>query len=244
MQQDSSSHLLTVADNNKNTKTTNHLKIAMVIISIIALCGIVFGVYCAIQNSHKNERISDLEAQVDSFNDEIAVQQPETSEDDNNSSSAGQDLGLHLIGDLHTRRKYYLGTTSLEPGQDTREKEIYIIDSTKLGSQGGIKKYDLKPILDKAISDKVATLPDTLAAGTTNATPKSNCQSYKVVAGDPTNLPGTIDWTIATDWDDKLPLTLYFACMMDSGGELSLGTGLYSLDPNTNDLVQLIDTSY
>ena len=87
---------------------------------------------------------------------------------------------LHLIGDVYTKRRYYLGITDLDPSKDSREVETYLIDTTKLGSKDGVAKYNIKTILDKIADEKVASLPDTLAAGTVNARPKSSCQSFIV----------------------------------------------------------------
>ena len=229
------------------------LKIATAIASVIAVCGIGFGIYGMVQSSQKDSQISDLKVQIKDPDGKITTLETEkietTAEDGTTVTIADTEpivSGLYTVGDTSTKRKYYIGITDLDPKKDTREKDAYIIDITQLGSKDGVKQYDLKTVLDKAVSDKVASLPDTLAAGTVNATPKSSCQSYKVSVGDPAYIPGDrVDWTIAADWSNLVPLTIYMSCITNDGNsELSLGTGLYSLNPNTNELVKLIDTVY
>lgn len=249
MQQDSINDLpLTNNNADKNSKSTNTFKVVAAVASIVALFGIMFGVYCVIQICQKNDQIANLKTESSNINTEANIPEPEEREPENNNEDVDISSitveNLYLIGDIYTKRRYYLGITDLDAEQDTRGKETYIIDTNRLGSKDGIKKYDLKNILNQAESNRVASLPDILAEGTTNATPKTDCQSYKIVAGDPVDWPSPVDWTIATDWNDKLPLTIYMSCMMENGGELSLGTGLYSLDPNTNELTQLTDKFY
>lgn len=229
------------------------LKITVILTSLAAICGIGFGIYGMIQSAQKDSQISNLNIQKKDSSGKITTLETEKIEttDKNGttvtiSDTASTISGLHTVGDTSTKRKYYIGVTDLDPGKDTREKDTYIIDITQLGSKDGVKKYDLKTVLDKAVSTKVAGLPNTLAAGTVNATPKSSCQSYKVNVGDPAYIPGArTDWTVATDWSNLVPLTIYMSCIANSGNkELSLGTGLYSLNPSTNELVKLIDIVY
>ena len=250
MEQDTTT-VAPVINNNGKSSNEKKWKIATVIASIVAICGIGFGVYGMIQSLQKDSQISDLKVQVEDSNGKITTLETERIEttDENGTTITITDPtpivgGLYTVGDISTKRKYYLGITDLDPMKDIREKDTYIIDTTQLGSKDGIQQYDLKTILDKAVSDRIASLPDTLAAGTVNATPKSSCQSYKVSVGDPTYIPSNLtDWTIAADWSNLLPLTIYMSCINDRG-ELSLGTGLYSLNPSTNELIKLIETVY
>lgn len=229
------------------------LKITVILTSLAAVWGIGLGIYGMIQSAQKDSQISNLNVQKKDSSGKITTLETEKIEttDKNGttvtiSDTASTISGLHTVGDTSTKRKYYIGVTDLDPGKDTREKDTYIIDITQLGSKDGVKKYDLKTVLDKAVSTKVASLPNTLAAGTVNATPKSSCQSYKVNVGDPAYIPGArTDWTVATDWSNLVPLTIHMSCIANSGNkELSLGTGLYSLNPSTNELVKLIDIVY
>ena len=237
-------------DDNKNVKeankpkNTNVFKIISIISSVLTLCGIAFGIVCVVQLHQKNDQIASLEAKIDDVNHENPTQEPEEPEGDDETTNPDAINNLLLIGDLSTQRKYYLGTTSLDPGQDAREKDMYIIDVTQLGSADGVKKYDLKPALEQAVAHKVAGLPDMLAEGTDNATPKSDCQSYRVTVLEPNNVADGIigNWEIMTDWSDALPLGLYMACITSNGAELSLGSDLYSLVPSTNELF-LVDKS-
>lgn len=56
-----------------NQKSGNGLKIATVIASIVAVCGIGFGVYGMIQSSQKDSQISDLKVQVEDSNGKITT---------------------------------------------------------------------------------------------------------------------------------------------------------------------------
>ena len=48
-----------------------------------------------------------------------------------------------------------------------------------------------------------------------------------------------MDWTIATDWSDLLPMTVYMECVIDNS-YLSLGADLYSLNPQTGETMKLM----
>ena len=226
-------------------KSGNGLKIATAIACIAAVCGIGFGVYGMVQSTQKDSQISDLKVQVESKDGTIAELETDKMviNNDTNTITITDDAivadNLHLVGNIYTKRRYYLGITDLEPGKDSREVETYLIDTTKLGSKDGVSKYDIKTVLDKIADEKVASLPDTLAAGTVNATPKSSCQSFKVTVGDVTENPKNMDWTIATDWSDLLPMTVYMECVIDNS-YLSLGADLYSLNPQTGETMKLM----
>lgn len=205
------------------------LKPALIIVSIIALCGVAFGIYCIVNICQKDSRIAELEAQLD--------QKTETTDDGSVVNSSDTVADLYLLGDITTKRKYYLGTPDLDPSQDAREMNLYLIDSTKLNTKDGVKKYDLKPVLNQILDTKVTSLPDILGEGTVNEIPKSSCQSYKMSVGDPNNMSGMFDRTaMEVDWSNLLPFTIYAACITPDGTEFSLGTEFYSLNPDTNEL--------
>ena len=233
-------------------KSGNGLKIATVVACVVAICGIGFGVYGMIQSSQKDSQISDLKIQVESKDGTIAELETDKTVIDNdmNTITITDDAiaadNLHLIGDVSTKRRYYLGITDLDPSKDSREVEIYLIDTTKLGSKDGVSKYDIKTILDKIADEKVASLPDILAAGTVNARPKSSCQSFKVRVGDVTENPKNINWTNKIDWTSLLPMTVYMECIVNDGNTISqsLGTDMYSLNPQTGETVKLIENWY
>ena len=247
---DTGAQMTPVVDDKK--KNGNGLKITTMIACVVAVCGIGFGVYSMVQSSQKDNQISDLKVQVE--NKDGTITELETDKikmnNDTNTITITDDVivadNLHLVGDINTKRRYYLGITDLDPSKDSREVETYLIDMTKLGSKDGILKYDIKPILDKIVDDKIASLPDTLAAGTINARPKSSCQSFRVRVGDTTENPKNIDWTIATDWSSLLPITVYTECIVNDGNTISqsLGTDMYSLNPQTGETVKLIENWY
>ena len=199
------------------------LKITVILTSLAAVWGIGLGIYGMVQSAQKDSQISNLNVQKKDSSGKITALETEKIEttDKNGttvtiSDTASTISGLHTVGDTSTKRKYYIGVTDLDPGKDTREKDTYIIDITQLGSKDGVKKYDLKTVLDKAVSTKVASLPG-----------------------------AHTDWTIATDWSNLVPLTIHMSCIANNGNkELSLGTGLYSLNPSTNELIKLIDIVY
>ena len=233
-------------------KSGNGLKIATTIACVIAVCGIGFGIYGMMQSFQKDNQISDLKVQVESKDGTIAELETDKIEinNDTNTITITDDAivadNLHLIGDLYTKRRYYLGITDLDPSKDSREVETYLVDTTKLGSKDGISKYDIKAILDKIADEKVASLPDTLAAGTVNARPKSSCQSFRVRVGDVTDNPKNINWTSKIDWTSLLPITVYMECIVNDGSTISqsLGTDMYSLNPQTGETVKLIENWY
>ena len=205
-----------------------------------------------VQSLQKDNQISDLKIQVENRDGTIAELETDKIEINNDTNAititddAIVDDNLYLIGDIYTKRRYYLGITDLDPSKDSREVETYLIDMTKLGSKDGVLKYDIKTILDKIVDEKVASLPDTLAAGTVNARPKSSCQSFRVRVGDITTNPKNIDWTIVTDWSNLLPITVYTECIVNDGNTISqsLGTDMYSLNPQTGETVKLIENWY
>ncbi len=224
-------------------KSGNGLKIATTIACIVAVCGIGFGVYGMMQSSKKDNQISDLKVQVESKDGTISELEAERKITDDVILVDN----LHLLGDVYTNRRYYLGIADLDTSKDSREVETYLIDTTKLGSKDGVSKYDIKAILDKIADEKVASLPDTLAAGTTNARPKSSCQSFRVRVGDVTTWnPKNIGWTVAADWNNLIPITVYMECVVNDGSVISqsLGTDMYSLDPQTGETVKLIENWY
>ncbi len=58
-----------VINNNKQSNGVG-LKIAIVMISIVAVCGISFGAYGIVQNAQKDEIIKELQSQVDKAKNE------------------------------------------------------------------------------------------------------------------------------------------------------------------------------
>ena len=239
-----------VVDNKQ--KSGNGLKIATTIACVVAVCGIGFGVYGMIQSSQKDSQISDLKVQIENKDGTIAELETDKIEinNDTNTITITDDVivvdNLHLIGDVYTKRRYYLGIADLDPSKDSREVETYLIDTTKLGSKDGVSKYDIKAILDKIADEKVASLPDTLAAGTVNARPKSSCQSFRVRVGDVTENPKNSNWSSKIDWANLLPMTVYMECIVNDGDTISqsLGTDMYSLNPQTGETVKLIENWY
>ena len=60
-----------------NQKGGNGLKIATAIASVVAVCGIGFGIYGMIQSSQKDSQISDLKVQVEDSNGKITTLETE-----------------------------------------------------------------------------------------------------------------------------------------------------------------------
>lgn len=54
-----------------NNKPDNKFKIATIIVSIIAICGIGFGVYEFLDNNHKSQKITDLQSQITDLQNQI-----------------------------------------------------------------------------------------------------------------------------------------------------------------------------
>ncbi|MBQ6375533.1 hypothetical protein IJJ37_01195 [Candidatus Saccharibacteria bacterium] len=226
--------------------------IGMVCLAVAAVVGCAFGTYAMVSRDSEIAKVREECASVSANNDGAGTETTVVTCPDGNEVEiqANNDLltvdNLHLIGDKMTKRKYYLAINDLEGGKDSREVDTYLIDITKLGTVDGVKKYDMSNIINQAVEEKVASLPDVLAEGTQNEMPKSSCSSFRATVGDVTENPRNIDWTIKTDWSELVPLTIYYACEVNNGNmiEMSLGTSMYSLDPNTGELKMLIENWY
>lgn len=72
-------------------------KIATIVASVVAVCGIGFGVYCLIENNNKTQEISNLKTQIEEQNRIIT----ELNEQDNNSQEGLQNKS-YKVGDLVT----------------------------------------------------------------------------------------------------------------------------------------------
>ena len=219
----------------------------MILCAILAIGGIGFGVWAMMdgnsQVAKKDEQIADLKKQITDL-----MNGADTSIDDNSNgtTNSGASLlvgGLHLVSSIVPERHYYLGVADLDRTKDSREIDTYLIDTTKLGTEEGILKYDIKTVLDKITDEKVASLPDTLAEGTTNARPKSSCKSFRVRIGDVNENPKNINWVSKRDWSDLLPLTVYTECVVEDGNTISqsLGTAMYALNPQTGEFIKITD---
>ncbi len=230
-------------------KSGKGLKVVTAIACVVAICGVGFGVYGIMQSLQKDSQISNLKVQVENKDGTVTELKTDKIEINNNASTitvtddAAIADNLYLIGsDEYTKRRYYLATANLDTNKDSREIEAYLIDMTKLGSKDGVKKYDLKTVLDKIANDKVASLPETLAAGTVNARPKSSCKSFKVTVFDPTESSDSY-WKLEADWNSLLPLPVHMDCIINDGTVISqsLGADLYSLNPQTGETAKVSD---
>ena len=249
MNQDATAGMMTGEVQKKNTG----LIASMVVCAVLAVGGIAFGIYGMMQSSQKDSQISDLKVQIADKDGTITTLETEKIEinDDKNTITITEDVapvvsGLYLINDISTKRRYYLGVTDLDQSKDSREVDTYLIDTTKLGTKDGVSKYDIKSVLDKITNEKVASLPDTLAAGTVNARPKSSCKSFRVRVGDVSENPKNINWVVNTKWDDLLPLTVYTECVVEDGNTISqsLGTSMYAINPQTGEYTKMVDNWY
>ena len=216
----------------------------IVCLALLAVAGLSFGAYAMIT---KDNAIADAVANCEGNNSNSSSSVP-LSEDDTESApevnatncpeAVASDEAIkdfYLVGELQTRRRYYLGASAINPDAELPDYEYYLVDMTKMGTDEVVRKYDMTSIINKIRDEKVNSLPDTLAAEMTNARPKSSCKSYRVFIDDVINNPKNRDWTIEGDWSKLLPFIGYFECVFD-GGRMSLGTNFYSLDPDTGDV--------
>lgn len=214
-----------------------------IVCAILAIAGITFGVYEFLASSQKNQRISDLESQLNTPS-KLSTVSEEQNEEALNSTTSSENL--YLVGDLSTLRKYYLATSNTDQSLDSREINYYLVDTTKLGTSDAIISYDLSDVITQAVNERVSELPDILAEGTVNATAKSRCQTYSTQISEITeftNNPKYFNWMVNRDWSDKLPIVISIMCKIDGGNTgLSLGNNLYSLDPETNTLTKLTES--
>ncbi|MBQ6396409.1 hypothetical protein IJH89_02365, partial [Candidatus Saccharibacteria bacterium] len=112
-----------VMDNGKQ-KEGKGWKVATVITSIIAVCGVGFGIYGMLQSSQKDNQISDLKTQVEDSNGKITSLETEKNEttDENGAtvtiadsimSNLGfmvnyKDIPMKLVPASYGKNKYYL----------------------------------------------------------------------------------------------------------------------------------------
>ena len=232
--------------NNKKTKKSGNLMlIGVICLTIAAICGIAFGVWAMMDGNakmaKKDEQIADLRNQLEDAKTDNGIASGDGANNPDSNSVSMSDL--RLINTISPERRYYLGITELDQKKDSREMDVYLIDTTKLGTEEGVVKYDIKTVLDKITDERVASLPDTLAEGTTNARPKSSCKSFKVRVGDVNWNPKNINWVYGKDWNDLLPFTVYTECIVDDGNvtSQSLGTSMYILNPQTGEYSLAID---
>ena len=235
----------------KKEKSGSGMKVFAVAMTILALAGIGFGVYGMIKSAQKDEQIANLKViQVTDKNGTTTTIEADEIKIDNNANTvtitdgaiANVD-GLHLIGD-YLERRYYLGTTADKEKyfeKDSREIEMYLIDTTKLGTTEGVVKYDIKTVLDKITNEKISSLPTVIAAGTTNATPKANCKKFRTQLG--WDYIQEADWTyMQKEVSNKMPISVYTGCVIDDNSELSLGTAVYVFNPQTGEYKKIFDS--
>ena len=221
--------------------------LTIVLLVLLAAGGIGFGVWTMMdgnsQVAKRDEQIAELKKQIADMVNGVDTSTGDNSDEMMNSDTSLPIDGLYLVSSIVPERHYYLGVTDLDRTKDSREIDTYLIDTTKFGTEGGILKYDIKTVLDRITDEKVASLPDTLAEGTTNARPKSSCKSFRVRIGDVDENPKNINWVYGQEWGDLLPLTVYTECVVEDGKTISqsLGTAMYALNPQTGDYIKITD---
>ena len=86
----------TMDSNNQKSKNN---QIAMIITSIVAICGIGFGINGIIQNSQKDSQITDLKVQLEESNNKITTSiEKEKNEDKENETAANSYLSINNWG--------------------------------------------------------------------------------------------------------------------------------------------------
>lgn len=206
--------------------------VSVIVACVLAVCGVGFGVFTLMRSSQKDNQITGLNRKISEYENEIAAlkggESKEPTVDDGNWLGAD---GIYTVGGRMANRKYYLGITDLDSEKDIRLKDTYLIDTTKLGTKEGVVKYDLKTVLDKIAAERIAGLPEYIGE-----IRKSQCKTFDIQVEDPAYMISLVDWTIAADWQEALPLAIYMMCRYDEGyTTLSLGTELYSLNPETGE---------
>ena len=88
-----------VANNNKKNKEKTW-KIIAIVTSVLAICGIGFGIYGMTQSSQKERRISDLETQIDGLNNKSSSLETDS---DNTSASGGMEDGSADVADGNSK---------------------------------------------------------------------------------------------------------------------------------------------
>ncbi|MBQ6461607.1 hypothetical protein IJJ36_04260 [Candidatus Saccharibacteria bacterium] len=89
----------TTATMDSNNQKSKNNQIAMIITSIVAICGIGFGINGIIQNSQKDSQITDLKVQLEESNNKITTSiEKEKNEDKENETAANSYLSINNWG--------------------------------------------------------------------------------------------------------------------------------------------------
>ncbi len=153
--------------------------------------------------------------------------------DDKTSTTADEKKSLegqfYLLEGFNNNRRYFLAYDNADKlGEDNtfidgRKRNVYLVDMNISKDNEFIKKIDLASLIKDVYNEKINSIPDVIAQGTVNETKKSDCKEYK------------IQYTTASDnamfnGAKEVPFGIYYACIKDGKGELSLGTEYYKLD--------------
>ena len=72
---------------NDSKRAWKGLKIAVAVVSVVAVCGIGFGIYSAMQNVSKDNQISDLKVQLENVKNENKTLENNTDAKENETSN-------------------------------------------------------------------------------------------------------------------------------------------------------------
>lgn len=140
---------------------------------------------------------------------------------------------IYLLEGLNYERRYYLAFDDaklLDENNDRidfRTKKVYLMDLNSYGTSDFMQEIDFSSLIEDVYEEKINSLPDVLAAGTVNATKKSECNEFHI-----RYVESKEDMY---DGSNEIPFGIYYACIHDYEGvknaaELSLGTEYYKLD--------------
>lgn len=191
-----------------------------IIIGLLVGVGAV-GAYLYFNNSNGDTKNNKEENKEEVKNDNEMVDEKE-----------GINGQYYLFDGLINKRRYYLALDSAYSTTDINtsgleDKKTYLVDMNLSSSQPAIKEINLASLLKPFYDKKINNLPETLAAGTTNAMPKSECTGYSIKYGEVNDIP-------MVDWTKEVAFEVAYTCNYLHNGvgkaEHSLGTEIYKLD--------------
>ena len=175
MEQDT--NITTSASNNSGSSDSNGWKIATAIASIVAVCGIGFGVYSLMQSLQKDNQISDLQAQISNEmqpTDDIVLSDSDNSFElfsdniDGNISFYAGDYGSVYIDNEHNM-KINVGQAKTTLLEEENVALAYYINLASYKQNGEMQQFDgyipyVYYITDRGVVNRIRVDVDTSAS--------------------------------------------------------------------------------
>ena len=235
-------------------------KIATAIASVVAVCGVGFGVFGIIQNSSSNTEIEGLKNQIAEQEKRAEIEQNISKQDDLSEKTTVDDTSNEQTPSAPTgnyslfinkfknaeQQRYELvyvssGMRTAFNDISSEDDSYYILDTQKLGSVDDLRQFDLvsvmKPLTDQKIQNGMPEVAKYNVYSNDDKMYLSQCESFSV---EYMNGHDYLAQSIGFDLNTDIPIAVNYSCHFNNGTTQRLyHRAIYSLNAESGIVKEL-----